>query len=204
MQYSASNGISLTVIVAFTFLYCDEVFCCAPSRKFTETYFNGRYLPIGSIQYCPRNMVLLDGPNNQGFCDCVDDEKHPAFYSDKTGECYFHNTRGPCSDGEWFVLKKGNPVCEPVPEGCPANGRYFYGTPDETMAKRCLKLWKEGSPCLPDEYLQLREGPELTIFCGYQDPMLQSVSLSAGTRRACRPGTLRKRSGHCSEGRFYG
>jgi hypothetical protein len=71
------------------------------------------------------------------------------------------------------------------------------------MAKRCLKLWKEGPPCLPDKYLQLREGPELKIVCGGLIEQF-GAPLSAGRIYACRPGTLRKRSGHCSGRPFYG
>jgi hypothetical protein len=38
-------------------------------------------------------MQLFDGPNQHGFCDCVDIDDRPAFYSDEFGECYFHNTQ---------------------------------------------------------------------------------------------------------------
>jgi hypothetical protein len=112
MQYSASNRIFLIVLVAFNFL-SDGVFCCAPNprpnpreiqipvkspeiitpEENDKTFFNGQYLPIGSSGSCPRNMVLFDGPNKQGFCDCLNIARKPAFYSDKTGECFFHNTR---------------------------------------------------------------------------------------------------------------
>jgi hypothetical protein len=38
-------------------------------------------------------MQLFDGPNQDGFCDCVDIDDRPAFYSDEIGECHFHNTQ---------------------------------------------------------------------------------------------------------------
>jgi hypothetical protein len=58
-----------------------------------ETFFNGKCFPIGNTEQCPKNMQLFDGPNQDGFCDCVDIDDRPAFYSDEIGECYFHNTQ---------------------------------------------------------------------------------------------------------------
>ena len=58
-----------------------------------DTFFNGQCLPIGSTEHCPNTMELFDGPNQEGFCDCLDNKRRPAFYSDETGGCYFHNTQ---------------------------------------------------------------------------------------------------------------
>ncbi|XP_046448696.1 uncharacterized protein LOC124197355 [Daphnia pulex] len=161
-----------------------------------ETFFEERCLRIGSVDSCPRNMALFDGPNNRGFCDCWVLDDKPAFYSNETGDCSLHNTQGPCSHGEWFVLKNGTPECQPVPEGCPANGRYFYGTPNETMANQCWELLTQG-PCRKGQVLKIKEGLDLEIVCDYRHDDSKNA-VSAGMLGKCRPGTLRARSGHCS------
>jgi hypothetical protein len=61
-----------------------------------ETFFEERCLRIGSVDSCPRNMALFDGPNNRGFCDCWVLDDKPAFYSNETGECSLHNTQVSC------------------------------------------------------------------------------------------------------------
>jgi hypothetical protein len=62
-----------------------------------ETFFKDQCLPIRSIEDCPENMELYDGPNNEGFCDCHSDVKGNnslrLIYWDETGKCYFQNTQ---------------------------------------------------------------------------------------------------------------
>jgi hypothetical protein len=70
-----------------------ERFCESPD----ETFFNGKCLPIDSTEHCPSgNMSLVDGPDNNGFCDCLDtkgENNLQIIFSDQTGLCYSQNTR---------------------------------------------------------------------------------------------------------------
>jgi len=107
--------------------------------------------------------------------------------------------KGPCVDGEWFVLKNNEPRCEPIPEGCPADGRHFFGSPDETMFEQCWELESQG-PCPPKEILKVEENTgELKIFC--EIPLYSAAAPSStGYKPSCRPGTLRNRLGECRRG----
>jgi hypothetical protein len=62
-----------------------------------ETFFNGQCLPFGSTEHCTsENMSLVDGPDNNGFCDCLDTKGENGLniiFSDQTGRCYSQNTR---------------------------------------------------------------------------------------------------------------
>ena len=105
-------------------------------------------------------------------------------------------------DGEWFVLKNNVPQCEPVPDGCPADGQHFYGTTDDTMAKQCWEIGSQG-PCLWYEILQLEEGTgEFKLSCKPQFAQiaLAAVPSSAGSQAPCRLGTWRNQFGKCSHG----
>ncbi len=105
-------------------------------------------------------------------------------------------------DGEWFVLKNNVPQCEPVPDGCPADGQHFYGTTDDTMAKQCWEIGSQG-PCLWYEILQLEEGTgEFKLSCKPQFAQiaLAAVPSSAGSQAPCRLGTWRNQFGRCKPG----
>ena len=112
-------------------------------------------------------------------------------------------------DGEWFVMKNGFPQCEAVPDGCPADGQHFYGTPYHWMAEQCWQLWTQG-PCSPNEILQVeKDAGELKMFCKNQPMMLlvlvapqSQVPSSIGFQAPCRPGTRRNRHGYCRRGYF--
>ncbi|XP_046632781.1 uncharacterized protein LOC124312339 isoform X2 [Daphnia pulicaria] len=149
-----------------------ERFCESPD----ETFFNGQCLPIGSSEHCPsENMSLVDGPDNNGFCDCLDtkgENNLQIIFSDQTGRCYSQNTRGPCNVGEWFVLND-IPRCESIPNECPDDGRHVYGKirvyrdSDPSVEAGC---WEIGRTC-PDEVsvvqVQQDDYGNLDVFCSY-------------------------------------
>jgi hypothetical protein len=121
------------------------------------------------------------------------------------------------------VLKNGFPQCERVPDGCPADGQHFYGTPYHWMAEQCWQLWTQG-PCTPNEILQVeKDAGELKMSCKNQ-PILElessygpassgpsplapqpsfGIPQSIGFQAPCRPGTRRNRHGNCRSG-FFG
>ena len=50
-------------------------------------------VPIGESfsEYCPKDMVLEDGPDNVGYCDCQENAGTPfnaLLYSYETGKCH--------------------------------------------------------------------------------------------------------------------
>jgi hypothetical protein len=107
-------------------------------------------------------------------------------------------------DGEWFVLKKGYPVCELVPKGCPVDGKHFYGTPaNQTMANHCWELLTQG-PCAPNQKLKVKEGEEkeLILACTDENRAKNAIknffgSNSMGKFLSCPLGTIRDINGIC-------
>ena len=100
------------------------------------------------------------------------------------------------------MLKNNAPKCEPVPDGCPADGQHFYGTPDDTMAKQCWLIGSQG-PCLSYEFLKLEEGTgEFKMSCKKSGGggTYAGIPFSAGSQSPCRLGTWRNQFGKCSHG----
>ena len=66
-------------------------------------------------------------------------------------------TKGPCQEGEWFVLVNGSfPECQQAPLGCPADGLHIYWSPNSLVAKQCWELETKG-PCRSEEMLMVDE-----------------------------------------------
>ncbi|XP_046637135.1 uncharacterized protein LOC124315478 [Daphnia pulicaria] len=187
-----------------------------------ETFFKDQCLPIRSIEDCPENMELYDGPNNEGFCDCHSDVKGNnslrLIYWDETGKCYFQNTQGPCDVGQWFVLKDV-PKCELIPEGCPADGEHVYGTVRTFKSSEASKCWKIGSPCSKSNsktsdttsqfdvkvaQVEQSEDGNLRVFCDVKKYYVKATSESSvGFKPSCNAGTYRSRFDKCARG-FWG
>lgn len=131
-----------------------------------ETFFHDQCLPIGtnSSQYCPKNMLLVDGPGNIGYCKCL----FGTLYSEFSGNCDLPYTQGPCQVGEWFVFddEYAYSRCERAPKDCPTDGQHVYWTPDsDSVAKRCWKLGTRG-PCPESYVVQLNfEDDEVEVKC---------------------------------------
>ncbi|EFX77494.1 hypothetical protein DAPPUDRAFT_106132 [Daphnia pulex] len=189
-----------------------ERFCESPD----ETFFNGQCLPIGSTEHCPsENMSLVDEPDNNGFCDCLDtkgENNLQIIFSDQTGRCYSQNTRGPCNVGEWFVLND-IPRCESIPNECPDDGRHVYGKirvyrdSDPSVEAGC---WEIGRTC-PDEVsvvqVQQDDYGNLDVFCSSfyngEVHVYSQNTVSLVAYNPCRKGTRRSRNGDCLH-RFFG
>ena len=68
-------------------------------HSFYETCYRGGCHPIGRGEHCPHNsfMVLYDGPNNEGYCDCQNNISGGnglfPIYSNKTDKCHFQHTQ---------------------------------------------------------------------------------------------------------------
>ncbi|XP_046642164.1 uncharacterized protein LOC124327238 isoform X1 [Daphnia pulicaria] len=166
-----------------------------------QTYFNDQCILIGDTEHCPENMELNDGPKNEGFCDCLNIEGQALFYSDETGSCHVQNTRGPCREGQWFVFRKAL-QCEPVPDGCPADGQHVYWSPDDSASKKCWEIGCQG-PCSLDQILHLEQiTDDLNIYCRTLSVFAVGPA-SLAYSPSCRVGTLRNRLGKCIRG-FWG
>nr|CAH0103132.1 unnamed protein product [Daphnia galeata] len=161
---SGESPESLRAYMANIFYLTNERHCKSPD----ETFLNGQCLPISTenwSEHCPEHMGLYDGPDNEGICDCLElsGEKAkfelPQIFSDSTGSCHPQNTRGPCEDGQWFVMKN-TAQCETVPEGCPTDGHHVYWSPDETsVAKQCWEIGTRG-PCEDGKLIHLEQDKE--------------------------------------------
>lgn len=138
----------------------------APSKKCMKFGPNARVNPCAD----KKDQILYDGKNNEGTCDCVDDERHLVYYD---GQCYQQNyqvcnsipietnlkcklifrilLQGPCSKGFWLVLINGTISCEAVPANCVADGQHIYWSPNpETVPAECHQIGKRG-PCSIDQ-----------------------------------------------------
>lgn len=49
-----------------------------------------KFGPSARVNPCAekKDQVLYDGKNNEGICDCIEDERHLIYYD---GECYQQN-----------------------------------------------------------------------------------------------------------------
>ncbi|XP_046642138.1 uncharacterized protein LOC124327216 isoform X4 [Daphnia pulicaria] len=169
-----------------------------------ETFFNGQCLPISTrnrSEYCAEHMGLYDNDeNNTGICDCLELTREQAksqlrpIYSDETGKCHRQNTQGPCGNGEWFVLKNTS-RCEPVPDGCPIDGRHVYWNPDNSTAKQCLEIWTQG-PCEEGKLLHLAQDTEAQVYCSFQSAD-STGDISKVNDPPCQPGSFRDQHGIC-------
>ena len=87
----------LFIVSSIIIKFLRDRYCESPD----ETFYQGQCLPIGSNSHCPPYslMELYDGPDNQGFCDCLElpfefEEFMPRpIYSDKTGMCHKQYTQ---------------------------------------------------------------------------------------------------------------
>ncbi|XP_046637037.1 uncharacterized protein LOC124315415 [Daphnia pulicaria] len=186
-------------------------------KNSTETFYKDRCHPIGKDVHCPpdSHMVLHDGPNNKGFCDCSDNISGKngllPIFSNETGKCYFQNTQGPCRSGEWFVIKNKVPQCETVPNKCFVDGTYVYGKRSEKGISRSrsrnnfsteLKCWEINSSvhCPSSGQILTAEhnsDGELQVHCSV--PVSEIVSqMSRAHSYPCRMGTRRSFSGECT------
>ncbi|XP_046449253.1 uncharacterized protein LOC124197754 isoform X3 [Daphnia pulex] len=164
---------SLGIYMAKILFIAKDRHCESPD----ETYFNGQCLPISTkkrSEHCPEHMGLYDDEKNEGICDCLELTREQAksqlrpIYSNETGVCHLQNTQGPCENGEWFVLKNTYPRCEPVPHGCPTDGRHVYWNPDNSTAKECWEIWTQG-PCDKGQLLHLEQDTEeLQLYCSFR------------------------------------
>ncbi|EFX88446.1 hypothetical protein DAPPUDRAFT_311269 [Daphnia pulex] len=169
-----------------------------------ETFFKGQCLPISTrkrSEYCNDHMGLYDNDeNNKGFCDCLELTKEEAksqlrpIYSNETGFCHRQNTQGPCGIGEWFVLKNTS-RCEPVPGGCPSDGRHVYWNPDPSTAKQCWEIWTQG-PCEEGQILHLKQYTEAQVSCSFKSADHSSDG-SLSNNLPCQPGTYSQHQGLC-------
>ncbi|XP_046642155.1 uncharacterized protein LOC124327231 [Daphnia pulicaria] len=200
MANSGESAESLKKYMAEILYFANDRNCKSPD----ETFFNGQCLPISTrnrSEYCAEHMGLYDyDENNKGFCDCLELTREQAksqlrpIYSDETGKCHRQNTQGPCENGEWFVLKNTS-RCEPVPDGCPTDGRHVYWNLDNSTAKQCLEIWTQG-PCEEGKLLHLAQETEAKVYCSsrledYMGPI--SILYSTG----CQHGTYSQHKGLC-------
>ncbi|XP_032788880.1 uncharacterized protein LOC116926170 isoform X2 [Daphnia magna] len=176
---------------------------------------------------CKNNQLFYADTEfeNDGICDC--DSSLLLLYSAETEECYQQNTQGPCKDGEWFALPDGMtvPICQPLPDGCLANGLYVFWSADyegstETSDNQCWELGTQG-PCSQGETLERY----ITNHIGCQPRILNRVpkphsaldnlvingdsqgkkadrrsagrSVAIAGLRPCGPGSRRSQNGKC-------
>lgn len=108
------------------------------------------------------------------------------------------------------------PSCQPIPDGCLADGKHVYWSPDDEGStgmkdKQCWVLGSQG-PCSHDEILDRY----VTNYIGCQsnnhkfykqignvidgdpeDEEMDSRSLAIGQYRSCAPGSRRSQTGKC-------
>ena len=57
------------------------------------------------------------------------------------------------------------PKCEPVPDGCPADGQHVYWGSNDSESKKCWEIGCQG-PCSLDEILHLEQNTDdSNIYC---------------------------------------
>ncbi|KAK4026554.1 Uncharacterized protein APZ42_017213 [Daphnia magna] len=109
-----------------------------------------KFGPSARVNPCAekKDQVLYDGKNNEGICDCIEDERHLIYYD---GECYQQNYQGPCLKNFWLVMHNGTISCEPIPANCVADGQHVNWSPNpEAVPADCHQLGKRG-PCSIDQ-----------------------------------------------------
>ncbi|XP_046449252.1 uncharacterized protein LOC124197754 isoform X2 [Daphnia pulex] len=199
MANSGESPESLKKYMAEILYFANDRNCKSPD----ETFFNGQCLPISTTkrsEYCDVHMGLYDDEKNKGICDCLELTKEQAkselrpIYSDKTGFCHRQNTQGPCEIGEWFVLKNTS-LCEPVPDGCPTDGRHVYWNPDNSTAKQCWEIWTRG-PCKEGQLLHLAQDNEAQVYCSSVSAESMGDK-SISNNSSCPPGTIRNQQNTC-------
>jgi len=119
-----------------------------------------RYFRLGDWNPCNANMRFLAVPedNRLGLCDCnLFQCARPLLYYNRTEECYWAWSQGPCKDGEYFTFGKGMlPVCEKDP--CPefpktegATSKFYFFNPDD---KKCYHTDSQDL-CKENEHLAI-------------------------------------------------
>ncbi|EFX76450.1 hypothetical protein DAPPUDRAFT_322369 [Daphnia pulex] len=129
--------------------------CLSPNERFYIIDDQLSCFELMTQGPCKPNQLFYLDSDDSGICDC---ENSLFIYSAETGECYQQNSQGPCKDGEWFTLTDGILSCEPLPDGCLADGHYVFWSPDyegssEASEKQCWLLGSQG-PCSENETLE--------------------------------------------------
>lgn len=100
--------------------------------------------------------------------------------------------KGPCPDGEWFILEGRTSQCEKTPSGCPADGKHVYWSPEITLAKQCWEMGTQG-PCSLNEILLGTGGQD--VICGpdfHNIFQIQSqTNIAPPRRKLCEVGSFR-------------
>ncbi|XP_057376635.1 uncharacterized protein LOC130697862 [Daphnia carinata] len=121
--------------------------CLSPEETFYAPL--NKCLPFGPNAFAfnpckKKDQILYDGKNNEGSCDCVEDERQLVYYN---GECHRQNVRGPCLPGNWLVMTNSTPTCELLPANCTADGKHVYWSPDSVKVPAQCHVMGQRGPC---------------------------------------------------------
>lgn len=149
---------------------------------------------------CKANQTLYEGQiPGHGICDCA--PKLGLIYSSYDDECYIQNVQGPCRQGNWWVLDdNGVPMCQPVPRGCPADGRHVFWRISIGEERRCYRLGQRGPCTAPQTVTREIEDGSLDVSCAYsEENQFGLISRHLGTTPyiGCPRGSRRSIRGYC-------
>jgi hypothetical protein len=127
-------------------LNCSARACLSPDETFYAP--QNKCLPFGpnaTINPCKKkDQILYDGKNNEGACDCLEDDRQLVYYN---GECHRQNLRGPCLPGNWLVMTNSTPTCETIPANCTADGKHIHWSPDSVKVPADCHVLGQRGPC---------------------------------------------------------
>jgi hypothetical protein len=119
--------------------------------------------PKAAVNPCKKkDQILYDGKNNEGACDCVEDDRQLVYYN---GECHSQNIRGPCTPGNWLVMTNSTPTCEVTPANCTADGKHIHWSPDSVKVPADCHVLGQRGPCSLGQIVTRENGG--TIKCSF-------------------------------------
>ncbi|EFX82133.1 hypothetical protein DAPPUDRAFT_241234 [Daphnia pulex] len=133
-----------------------------------ETFYapQNKCMPFGpnaTVNPCKKkDQILYDGKNNEGACDCIEDDRQLVYYN---GECHRQNVRGPCTPGNWLVMTNSTPTCEVTPANCTADGKHIHWSPDSVKVPADCHVLGQRGPCSLGQIVTRENGG--TIKCSF-------------------------------------